>query len=176
MDFGNMRLQEGIFLDRSVLKIGVKGISECVGATFVAHYLDRSLNDRGKLKVFVSRPDRYAVTDNSFEYDEQDVIVGVIDPLPSRLMEGAEVIEELLNSGTPVIWLLNRDNPGVNRRLMKKYLCFTPEFSQEEIPREMLCRAEYNCVELDELSGLEGIEKLAEHIKALFKDRLSGGR
>ena len=172
MDLGNMRLQEGIFLDQTALKVGVKGISECAGATFVSHYLDRSLNERGRSRVFVSRPDKYAVSDNDFEYEDEDIIVGVIDPLPSRLMEGAEAIEELTNCRTPVVWLVNRDNPGVNRRAMQRYLCFEPEFSQAEVPREIICRAEYNCVELDELHKLEGIEKLAEYLKVFLRNQL----
>ena len=172
MDLGNMRLQEGIFLDQSALKVGVKGISECAGATFGSHYLDRSLNERGRSRVFVSRPDKYVVSDNDFEYEDEDIIVGVIDPLPSRLMEGAEAIDELMNCSTPVVWLVNRDNPGVNRRAMQRYLCFEPEFSQAEVPREIICRAEYNCVELDELHKLEGIEKLAEYLKVFLRNQL----
>ena len=53
---------------------------------------------------------------------------------------------------------------------MQRYLCFSPEFSQTEIPREMICRAEYNCVELDELLKLEGIEKLAEYLKKFLSN------
>lgn len=159
-------------MDRSALRIGVKGITGGSGATFVSRYLDRNLNERGKSKVFVSRPDKYVVSDTDFEYENEDIIVGVIDPLPSCLIEGAEVIEKLMNCSTPVIWLVNRDNPGVNRRTMQRYLCFEPEFSQAEVPREIICRAEYNCIELDELYKLEGIEKLAEHLKIFLRNQL----
>lgn len=165
MDLGNMRLQEGIFLDKTALKIGVKGISAKAGASFVSYNLDRILNERGRSRVFVSRPDKYIVTDSCFEYEDEDVIVGVIDPLPSLLMDGADMIEELLSLKTPVVWIVNRDNPGVNRTMMRKYLCFTPEFSQAEVPREIIVRAEYNCLELNELIKLEGIEKLADYLK-----------
>ena len=77
----------------------------------------------------------------------------------------ADMIEELLSLKTPVVWIVNRDNPGVNRTMMRKYLCFTPEFSQAEVPREIIVRAEYNCLELNELIKLEGIEKLADYLK-----------
>ena len=165
MDLGNMRLQEGILLEKTIPVIGVKGISKGAGTSFVVHHLDRILNERQKSRVFVSRPDRYHVMEEPEDPRDADVMVGVIDPLPSALMDGASSIDELMNCGVKTVWIVNRDNPGVNRRSMLKYLHFMPEFSQEEIPREVICRAQYNCVELGEIYQLEGIEKLAEHLK-----------
>ena len=106
MDLGNVRLQEGILLDKSAFRIGVKGISNGAGASFASHYLDRALNERGRTRVFVSRPDKYIVFDSLFENEDVDIIVGIIDPLPSRLIEGAEMIEELLDQRTPVVWMI----------------------------------------------------------------------
>ena len=40
MDFENMRLQEGILLDKMKVNIGVKGVSHGAGATFVSGWLD----------------------------------------------------------------------------------------------------------------------------------------
>ena len=72
-----------------------------------------------------------------------------------------------MDCGSDVIWMLNRDNPGVNSRALKKYLGFIPEFIQQEIPRESICRAEYNCIELPETIKLEGVEKLAAYLKKI---------
>ena len=172
MDLGNMRLQEGIFLDRSAAEIGVKGIANGVGATFVSRYLDHCLNKRDKHKVFVSRPDRFRIIDDPDDLETPDIIVSVIDPLPSLLMESAANISKLMEFNGDVIWLINRDNPGVNRHVLKKYLGFIPDHSQEEIPREMICRAEYNCIELPEIVHLKGIEDLADHFLKIFALRV----
>ena len=172
MDLGNMRLQEGVFLDRSVAEIGVKGISKGAGATFVSRYLDYCLNKKDKRKVFVSRPDRFRIIDDPDELESPDIIVSVIDPLPSLLMDGAVNISKLMEFNGDVIWLINRDNPGVNRHIFKKYLGFIPDYSQEEVPREIICRAEYNCIELPEIVRLKGIEDLADHIAKVFSMRV----
>lgn len=168
MDIENMRLQEGILLERNHVTIGVFAVSKGAGATFISYHLDRILNERDRKRFFVSRPDRFRVLDEPDDPDEEDVIVGVIDPLPSRLMDGADRIRMLADSGREVLWIINRDNPGVNRRAMEKYLTFRPSLSQEEISREIICRAEYNCVELSELVRIEGVEKLAQIIKRSF--------
>lgn len=172
MDLGNMRLQEGIFLDRSAVVIGVKGISKGAGATFVSNYLDYFLNRKDRQKVFVSRPDRFRVIDDPDDLSSSDLVVSVIDPLPSLLMEGAAAIREIMEYRGETVWVINRDNQGVNRRTLKKYLGFLPEYSQEEIPRETICRAEYNCVELPEIAELKGIEELAEYIAGSFSQRI----
>ena len=165
MDLRNMRLQEGILLEKTQLAVGITGISKGVGTTFVSHQLDYILNKKEARKLFVSSPDRYRITDEPDEFEFQDILVAVIDPLPSKMMEGADRIRELIEGPVPVVWLVNRDNAGVNRRSMQKYLCFSPQFSQEEVPREIICRAEYNCIELSEIYRLEGLEKLAGHIR-----------
>ena len=100
--------------------------------------------------------------------DEMDIIVAVIDPLPSLLIDGAANIGELREMKREVLWILNRDNKGVNRREMKRYLGFMPEFSQEEIPREIIARAEYNCEKLPSVMELKGIEALGDHIRSIM--------
>ena len=170
MDVGNMRLQEGIFLERHAAEIGVIGIGKGAGATFVSYQLDDLLNGKDRQKVFVSRPDRFRITDEPEDPEDEDIVIAVIDPLPSKLMEGADTIGKLTELKAPVLWLVNRDNPGVNRRSMEKYLGFRPEFRQEEVPREMICRAEYNCIRLSNIYKTDGLEKLAEHIRIIFAD------
>lgn len=174
-----MRLQEGILLDRNVVRIGVAGIGHSAGAGFIAHQLDHMLNGRERKKYFVSSPERFRIVTEPEDPEDEDLMIGVIDPLPSALMEGAVRVDELMGLRVSVIWIVNRDNPGVNRRSMERYLGFRPEFSQEEVSREMICRAEYNCMELSDIIRLEGLEKLADHIRINFsgydlKDKLYG--
>ena len=159
-------------MDRSVTEIGVKGVSKGAGATFVSRYLDYCLNKKDKRKVFVSRPDRFRIIDDPDDLESPDIIVSVIDPLPSLLIEGAVNISEMMEFNGDVLWLVNRDNPGVNRHILKKYLGFIPDYSQEEVPRDIICRAEYNCIELPEIVRLKGIEDLADHIAKVFSQRV----
>ncbi len=168
MDLGNMRLQEGILLEKTQFGIGVTGIAEGVGTSFVTRQLDFLLNKKEARKVFVRSPEKYRVTDEPEEPELQDILVAVMDPLPSKLMEGADRIREILGYAVPVVWLVNRDNPGVNRKAMKKYLRFIPQFFQSEVPREIITRAEYNCMDLGEIYRPEGLEKLADYIKRQF--------
>ena len=168
MDFENMRLQEGILLDKMKVNIGVKGICPGAGATFVSGWLDHYLNDKDRHRFFISSPEKYAVYDDPECMDEMDIIVAVIDPLPSLLIEGSANIGELREMKREVLWILNRDNKGVNRREMKRYLGFMPEFSQEEIPREIIARAEYNCEKLPSVMELKGIEALGDHIRSIM--------
>ena len=160
-----MRLQEGIFLDRIRVRINVQGIADGVGAEFTARALDYYLNRKDQIRVFVSRPDKYEVAVNDTGSGDWDFTVGVIDPLPSSLVKGADMIGKLRELPEKVFWIINMDNEGVNRRELRRFLGFMPDFSQEAVPRELITRAEYNCVELEELCPLKGIEKLAEEIR-----------
>ena len=156
-------------MDKFRILIGVTGIGESPGASFVSRELDYCLNKKDKPRVFVSRPDKYLVLDEPENLDDTDCVVAVIDPLPSSLVSGAQQIYDLEESNLPVVWLLNRDNPGVNHRELVRFLGFRPDFSQDEVPRELIARAEYNGMELTELVKMEGIEKLSEHImKTVF--------
>ena len=163
-----MRLQEGILLDKMKIRIGVVGVTEGVGATFVSRGLDWYLNEKDRPKVFITGNKRFEVTDSPGDVQDQDIIIAVMDPLPSLLMKGKETIEDLLDHQGDVRWIINRDNPGVNKREMLRFLGFRPGFIQEEIPREYISRAEYNCIRLSEICPLKGIEELAEEIRTLI--------
>ena len=108
---------------------------------------------------------KYEVAVNDTGSGDWDFTVGVIDPLPSSLVKGADMIGKLRELPEKVFWIINMDNEGVNRRELRRFLGFMPDFSQEAVPRELITRAEYNCVELEELCPLKGIEKLAEEIR-----------
>ena len=165
MERDKMRLQEGILMDKMKIRIGVTGITSGAGATFLAGALDHVLNSKDSPRMFVSRPEKYKIIDTPDRVDEVDLLVGVIDPLPSRLREGAVRFSVLKNVNVPKVWIINRDNAGVNHRELERFLEIRPDFSQEAIPYEMICRAEYNCVKPEEALKLSGIDKLAEYIR-----------
>ena len=169
MDLRNMRLQEGFLLDKMKVRIGVVGVSPGSGATFVSHNLDYYLNKKEAAGFFVARPEKYIVEDQPLSLSDMDVIVAVLDPLPSNLVEGAESIDCLMDSAVPVLWLVNQDSAGVKHRELYRFLGFRPEFSQEAVPREFLARAEYSVAELPEVYSLKGIEELAERIRKDFR-------
>ena len=165
MDFGKMRLQEGFIMDKMKTRIGVLGITRGAGASFVAEGLDYYLNVKYAPRTFVSRPDKYVVEDSPSRPEDMDLLVCVLDPLPSRLEEGAARFAAVRALKVPEIWMINRDNKGVNHKALEAYLDMVPEYSQEAFPYETVCRAAYNCEKLSEVRGLEGIKKLSDAIK-----------
>ena len=164
-----MRLQEGVFLDKMKIRVGVTPVTRGAGATFVSEAIDHLLNERDSVKFFVSRPDKYMVIDDPKSPDDEDVLVCVLDPLPSRLKEGAPRYTSLRNVNVPKIWLINRDNPGVDHRELEKFLELRPDLSQEALPYESICRAEYNCEKPEDSLKLKGIEELADFIKREYQ-------
>ena len=164
-----MRFQEGILLDKMKVRIGVTSVSKGAGATFVSQAIDHLLNHIDTPRLFVSRPDKYIVTDSPERPEDVDLLICVLDPLPSKLKEGAPRFAALKNMNVPQLWLINRDNPGVNHRQLERFLEIRPDFSQEALPYESICRAEYNCEKSGEVLKLSGIEKLAEYIRREYR-------
>lgn len=54
-----------------------------------------------------------------------DLVIAVIDPLPSAVYAGAQRYESLRDmeeSGLPVMWVINKDNESVNHSALKRFL------------------------------------------------------
>ena len=110
--------------------------------------------DRVKaVKLLYSLPGDVALIDFSsvgsevlFELmDDMDQLVAVVDPLPSRLLQGYERMYRLKLRKPPVHWVVNRWNDGVDGKEMKKILGAERNWiSLPELPRELLCQAEYS--------------------------------
>ena len=160
-----MNYQEGFLIDRITVRVRVVGFGEESRAGMVAGALDFFLNDRGRVRVFRKENDRYTVILDPEDREDLDVIVGVIDPLPSSLKEEAAGILEMRGQSTPVIWLLNRQNPAVDMPRLTRFLGFHPDHVQEEVPFEVLCRAEYGMYQICEMTELKGLRETADHIK-----------
>ncbi len=155
-------------MDRITVRIGVTGTGSGSGTALVVHALDYYLNKRSRMRVFRKEPDRYLVIEEPEDRNDLDVMVAVIDPLPSSLESGAGKILELREQKTPVIWLLDRDNPGIDRPRLHRFLGFHPDHVQEDVPYETLCRAEYGLYEVCEMAELQGIRECAEHIERVY--------
>ena len=166
-----MNYQEGFLLDRITVRVGVAGIGQGSAAHMVAQALDHFLNKRGRVRVFRKEKDRYVVTEEPQDPEDQDVMVGVIDPLPSSLEKSKDRILELKSLNTQVVWLLNRKNAGVDLPGLYRFLGFHPDHIQEEVPYETICRAEYGMYELCEMTVLEGIKELADRIEKDYGPR-----
>ena len=155
-------------MDRITVRVGVAGTGEGSRVDLVSHALDYYLNKRYRVRVFRKESDRYIVTEEPENMDEPDVMVGVIDPLPSSLKSGAARILAMRDGAVPVIWLLDRMNPGVDMPRLHRFLGFHPDPVQEEVPYEVFCRAEYGMYELCEAADLKGIRETAGHIERDF--------
>ena len=151
-------------MDKMKIRVGVIGISPGAGETFVARALDYYLNIKDAPRVLVSRPEKFEIVEGPGYLGDLDVIVGVIDPLPSRLKEGVPRFA-VLKATEGVLWLVNKDNTGVDHRELKKFLELDDYFSQEALNYETVCRAEYSCEKVERRYSLKGIEDLALEIK-----------
>jgi hypothetical protein len=80
--------------------------------------------------------------------NDMDRVCVVIDPAPSAMMadpEKLEMLKDYESSGGDIVYIMNKQNPGVNRRETKKFLkvrdiAEVPYFSPADI-----YAAEYNC-------------------------------
>ena len=79
---------------------------------------------------------------------DADILICVIDPLPSRLLAAEEYIEEIKKleaAGKRLIWLVNKYNSGINKRELAAFLRLRETAQFPLIPGEILCNAEYTC-------------------------------
>ncbi|MEG0392953.1 MAG: hypothetical protein RR626_09360 [Anaerovoracaceae bacterium] len=76
---------------------------------------------------------------------EMDLIIGILDPLPSKLIGYRGIYQKLLQDNRPIIWLINKDNPGVNRKFFAEYIKVKEAAKIPLIKPEYLYQAEYNC-------------------------------
>lgn len=77
-----------------------------------------------------------------------DQIITVIDPLPSKMLSGYQLLCKLKcleAKGSAVIYVISRMNRGVNRRQMLDYLKTPKPFFLPFINPEHIYTAEYNC-------------------------------
>jgi len=77
-----------------------------------------------------------------------DVIIAVVDPLPSRLIHDKErfrFLKKLELAGCPVIWLVNRVNDGANMRQVRAYLKTNQIVTVPAFSPVSIYQCEYSC-------------------------------
>jgi len=87
--------------------------------------------------------------DNSADYLlDMDTAVFVIDPMPSRMISGYPFMREVKRieyKGKKVIWVINKYNPGINKRELRDFLKLKEYYKIPFIAAENFYSAEYNC-------------------------------
>ena len=81
-------------------------------------------------------------------YEDMDVIICVIDPMPSKLLSYNNIISKvkaLQLGGYRVIWIINKMNYGINKRELKEYLRIREHYEIPLMEGALFYRAEYNC-------------------------------
>lgn len=79
---------------------------------------------------------------------EFDAALCVIDPLPSRLLAGYEMLCQMKKwqkAGGRVLFVLNKFNGGINRKDLRGCLNFSPDVVLGNVDTEEIYLSEYNC-------------------------------
>ena len=120
-----------------------------------------------------------------------DLVIGVIDPLPSRVFAGTqtyEALRDLVSGGAHILWILNGDNPEVNHGELRRFLRLKDFRTIPLADSAVFYRAQYACCLPVELlaadsrhgSGDSGsrhavyaaLEALAEEVAAKWREAL----
>ncbi|MBN7772879.1 hypothetical protein [Clostridium aminobutyricum] len=79
---------------------------------------------------------------------EMDLIIFVIDPLPSKLISGYPSLCQMKNlemKGQKIIWLVNKYNEGVNKREFNTFIKVKNYIIVPMVQQQSFYLAEYNC-------------------------------
>ena len=117
-------------------------------------------------------PGRYMIVDNPRPESlwEADLVICVVDPLPSRIRSGLQQLEALrknkirfgrrfsplLNLPTSVLWVLNKDNPLVGHRELERSLNIKFDFAVPLLSPEIFYKAEYSSVPIFQMLETAG--------------------
>ncbi len=139
------------------------GESPCIENPITDFELFRRKNPRIQAKFsripYEQIPGRYMVIDSppSESLKEMDLLICVVDPLPSAVIAGEELIRTIrenrirtgrrlapaMNNPTPCLWVLNKDNPKVRHRQLEKFMRIKFDFVIPMIDPAEFYRAEY---------------------------------
>lgn len=101
---------------------------------------------------------------------EADLVICVVDPLPSRIRSGLQQLEALrdnqirfgkrfsplLNLPSPVLWVLNKDNPQIGHRELERSLNIKFDFAVPLLFPEIFYKAEYSSVPIFQMLEAAG--------------------
>ena len=84
---------------------------------------------------------------------EMDRIILVLDPLPTKLLGGAEKLERLRMQYPDAQLVVNKLNRGVNRSELQRFLGTDSYIAVQHLAPELVYKAEYNCMLPAEFKG-----------------------
>lgn len=76
---------------------------------------------------------------------EMDRVFVIVDPLPSKLLEGSATLARLRLSQLPITYVVNKDNPGVDSRELKGFLRLPRCVYIPCLSHQLIYSAEYGC-------------------------------
>ena len=88
---------------------------------------------------------------------EMDRVIVVVDPLPSSLLSGYQLLCDLRNAGLPITYVVNKYNGGIDRKQVIQFLQVQKLNYMPLIPLEAIYRAEYTCQILYDLPEVKGL-------------------
>ncbi|MDR2156584.1 MAG: hypothetical protein LBO81_02230 [Clostridiales Family XIII bacterium] len=80
--------------------------------------------------------------------EDMDRVCAIVDPLPSSMMadrEKLELFKDYEAAGGDIVYIINKCNPGVNRREVKNFLKVRGAFELPYFAPADIYAAEYNC-------------------------------
>lgn len=108
---------------------------------------DEEVSSERKRMLINQMPGRTLVIDSDEYLDEADMIVCVIDPLPSKILQNIEKIKALKKmeyEGYNVVWIVNKMNKGVSLSQLKKSLKLGEVHTINFIEQEAIYQNEYS--------------------------------
>lgn len=77
---------------------------------------------------------------------EMDHIFAVLDPLPSKLLKSSDRMAQLRLSQLPVSYIINKDNSGVDHRMLADFLGTNRYTAVPHLQPQWIYQAEYGCM------------------------------
>jgi hypothetical protein len=80
--------------------------------------------------------------------DEMDLLIGMIDPLPAKLLSSKQSYQTLRSEelgGRQLLWVINKYNAGINKKLLAKFLKLKDPVTIPLMKEEWFYVAEYHC-------------------------------
>ena len=74
---------------------------------------------------------------------EMDVSLFVIDPMPTKLLQASSSVASFLLSVPEALVIVNKSNPGVHERELRRFLGRRSCFCVDHLPPELIYKAEY---------------------------------
>lgn len=99
---------------------------------------------------------------------EMDVALSVIDPMPSRLMANYGTLERWKLSGLPIRYIINKDNRGIGKKELDRFLRLKTAARIPFLDPELLYAAEFNGKNPYRMEGLRII------LEPVFRQVLEG--